>query len=146
VAAPTKPVRTLTDHSDAVYAISWHKDGQLLASGSADRTVKVWNPATGELVRTLANPALKGMAHPGFVQGVRFTPDGSKLVTVGGAPKLKGFVAVWNVADGKLLSAAEVPFGMVYAVDVRADGTAILGCGPKARGDTASDAVVVTVK
>lgn len=133
-------------HTDQVYSLALTADGKLLASGSADRTVKLWNPATGALVRALTNPAFKGMAHPGFVQGVRFTPDGSKLVSVGGAPRFKGFVGVWNVADGKLLSGAEVPFGTVYAADVKADGTAILGCGPKQRGTTESEAVVVAIK
>lgn len=133
-------------HLDQVYSLALTRDGKLMASGSADRTVKLWNPATGELVRSLANPAFKGAAHPGFVQGVKFTPDGSKLITVGGAPRLKGYVAVWNVTDGKLISGEEVPFGMVYAVDVTADGRAVLGCGPKSRGETASDAVVVAIK
>ena len=133
-------------HLDQVYTLALSGDGKVLASGSADRTIKLWNPATGTLIRTLTNPNLKGGAHPGFVQGVRFTPDGSKLVSVGGAPKLKGYVAVWNVADGKLLSGAEVPLGTVYAVDVKADGTALFGCGPKVRGATESEAVVVSVK
>jgi WD40 repeat protein len=132
-------------HVDQVYSLALSADGKLLASGSADKTVKVWNPATGELVRALVNPHLKGGSHPGFVQGVRFTPDGSKLVSVGGAPKYKGYVAVWAVADGKLVGGGEVPFGTVYAVDVTADGKAVLGCGPKARGETASDAVAVSL-
>jgi WD40 repeat protein len=133
-------------HVDQVYSLALSADGKLLASGSADRTVKLWNPATGDLVRALTNPNRKGVAHPGFVQGVKFTPDGSKLVSVGGAPKFKGSVAVWNSADGKLLTGTEVPFGTVYAVDITADGKAILGCGPKQRGATESEAVVVSLK
>src|SRR5919197_266191 len=37
------PRLTLTDHSDAVYAVAFSPDGKLLASGSADRAVKVWD-------------------------------------------------------------------------------------------------------
>lgn len=133
-------------HLDQVYALAVTADGKRLASGSADRTIKLWDPASGALLRTLTNPTLKAGAHPGFVQGVRFTTDGSKLVSVGGAPKLKGYVAVWDVAAGKLLSGVEVPFGMVYAVELRADGTAVLGCGPKQRGATDSEAVVVKIQ
>jgi len=85
-----------------------------------------------------------GTAHPGFVQSVRFTPDGSKLVTVGTAPKNKGYLAVWNVADGKPLAGYELAVGPIYSVDVTADGTAVLGCGPKvARGPTDSEAVML---
>jgi WD40 repeat protein len=132
-------------HTDQVYALAVSPDGQFLVSGSADKTVKLWNLATGELVRAFVSPGLKpdGAAHPGFVQSVRFTPDGTKAVSVGSAPKNMGFVAVWNVADGKRLAAYEMPTGPIYSVDVTADGTAVLGCGPKTRGVSESDAVVL---
>lgn len=133
-------------HTDQVYSLAITTDGKLLASGSADKTVKLWNVTTGELVRSFVTPGLKpdGTAHPGFVQSVRFTPDGSKLVSVGTAPKNKGYLAVWNVADGKPLAGYELAVGPIYSVDVTADGTAVLGCGPKvARGSTDSEAVVL---
>jgi WD40 repeat protein len=131
-------------HTDQVYSLAITADGKYLASGSADKTVKLWNPATGELVRAFANPTLKVPtdSHPGFVQCVKFTPDGSKLVSVGTAPKNKGYLAVWNVADGKLLAGYELAVGPIYSVDVTADGTAVLGCGPKTRGTSESEAVV----
>ncbi|MCU0705696.1 MAG: hypothetical protein MUF18_17140 [Fimbriiglobus sp.] len=136
-------------HTDQVYSLAITPDGKLLASGSADKTVKLWNMATGELVRAFVTPGLKpdGTAHPGFVQSVRFTPDGTKLVSVGTAPRNKGYLAVWNVADGKPLAAHELPIGPIYAVDVAADGTAVLACGPKVtRGPTDSEAVVLPLK
>jgi WD40 repeat protein len=138
---PPKP-----GHTDQVYALALSPDGKVLASGSADRTIRFWNPVTGEQIRTLQNPNLKAGAHPGFVQGLKFTPDGTKLVSVGGAPRLKGYLAVWNLADGKLLNGAEVPFGTIYSLAIAADGQALLGCGPKLRGATESEAVVVSIK
>lgn len=141
LAAPPPP-----GHTDQVYSLAITADGKFLASGSADKTVKLWNVATGELVRAFVTPGLKpdGTAHPGFVQCVRFTPDGSKLVSVGTAPKNKGYVAVWSVADGKPLAGYDLAVGPIYSVDVTADGTAVLGCGPKvARGPTDSEAVVL---
>ena len=47
-------------------------------------------------------------SHPGHVYGVRFTPDGKYLISVGGAPKGQGFVAVWNPNDGKLLTTLDL--------------------------------------
>jgi WD40 repeat protein len=35
-----------------VYAVSWSIDG-LLASGSGDKTVMIWNPSTGQFLKTL---------------------------------------------------------------------------------------------
>ena len=132
-------------HTDQVYSLAITPDGKFLASGSADKMVKLWNVATGEPVRAFVMPGLKpdGTAHPGFVQGVRFTPDGTKLVSVGSAPKNAGYVAVWNVADGKPLAAHTLPLGPIHSVDVTADGTAVIGCGPKVRGMSDSDAVVL---
>ena len=108
--------------------------------------MKLWNPTTGELIREFKNtvdPKLKDVAHPGYVQGLKFTPDGTKLVTVGTAPRNKGYLAVWTVADGKQLSGQELDLGPLHAVDVRADGLIVLGCASKVRSQSAADAVLL---
>ena len=53
-------------------------------------------------------------SHPGWVYGVRYTPDGKRLVSVGDAPLNKGYLAVWDAADGKLLYGEELPLGVFY--------------------------------
>ncbi len=132
-------------HKDQVYTLAFSKDGKQLASGSSDHTVKLWNPDSGTLIREFSNPNVKpaGTAHPGFVNGVRFTADGTRLFTVGNSPRLRGYLAVWNVADGKLLYGQELEFGPIHSVDSRADGSLVLGCGPRQRGSTDSEAVVL---
>ena len=47
-------MRTLAGHSDMVHSIAVSPDGRWVASGSEDNTIKVWNAATGKLVRTLS--------------------------------------------------------------------------------------------
>ncbi len=42
----------LENGSGEVYAVDWSIDG-LLASGSRDWTVKIWNPSAGECLKTL---------------------------------------------------------------------------------------------
>ena len=44
---------TLTGHSEPVLSVTYSPDGKHIASGSDDRTVKVWNAATGKTVRTV---------------------------------------------------------------------------------------------
>ena len=46
-------VRRLWGHSNTIWALAFSPDGKTLASGSADQTVRFWDPATGRLRRTL---------------------------------------------------------------------------------------------
>src|SRR5262249_46115207 len=100
-----KPKDAEQGHRDSVYCAAFSPDGKLIASGSArPGVIKIWNAADGTLVRDLANPNLKADAltmtapsHPGDVFGVRFTADGKHLISVGAAPRLQGYLAVWSV-------------------------------------------------
>ncbi len=148
--APAPGAARLPGHTDQVFSLAYTKDGKQLASAGSDRAVKLWNTDTGALVREFTNPNFKPLgdggpapAHPGFVQCVKFNADNTKLVSVGTAPKFRGYLAVWNVADGKLLYGSELEFGPLASVDVRPDGSLLLGCGPKQRGNTDSEAVVI---
>src|SRR5277367_1579233 len=46
-------LQTLEGHSSSVRAVAFSSDGRLLASGSRDNTVRLWDPATGAPVQTL---------------------------------------------------------------------------------------------
>jgi len=50
---------TLTGHSDLVYSIAIN--GQILASGSKDNTIKIWHIGTGKLLRTLNEDSTRFM-------------------------------------------------------------------------------------
>ena len=129
-------------HRDGVFCIALSPDGKTLATGSSDRTIKLWNVADGSVTRELVNPNIKvtppqtPQSHPGWVYGVRFTPDGKSLVSTGMAPRQGGFLAVWNVADGKMAFAEELPFGTLFSLAMTSDGqrlavaTGALGKGP----------------
>src|SRR5262245_22517902 len=96
-------------HRDQVFSVAFNKAGDRIATGSSDRTAKLWTVA-GEPVRTFLHQDRKdGMSHPGHVTGVRFTPDGTHVVTAGPAPKSTGIVCVWSAADGKLIAQMDVP-------------------------------------
>ena len=64
----------MKDHRADVESIAFHPTGDLLATGSEDKTVKVWSVADRQLVRTLEG-------HKDEVTSVTFSPDG-KLIDV----------------------------------------------------------------
>jgi WD40 repeat protein len=127
-------------HRDSVFCVAFSPDGKQIASGSGDFNVKLWNVADGSVVRELVNPKLKPAgtspptSHPGWIYSVRFTPDGKYLVSAGKAPQNKGYLAIWEVADGKLLYGEELPLGVLYSVALSPDGKLLaLGTGVTGR-------------
>jgi WD40 repeat protein len=115
-------------HRDGVFCAAFSTDGKQLASGSSDRSIRIWNVADGNVLRELSNPKLKQdamqgvMSHPGWIYSLRYTTDGKQLISVGGAPRNHGYLAVWNAADGKLEYGEELPLGTFYSVSLSADG------------------------
>lgn len=143
------PPKPEPGHLDQVFTLAFTPNGQFLASGSSDRTIKLWDANAGTLVRDFPNPNFKPAgpgqptpSHPGFVHALKITPDGAKLVSVGTAPRNQGYLAVWNIADGKLLTGQELTVGPIYSCDLTPNEI-LLGCGPKVRQQSASEALFV---
>lgn len=76
-------VRTLEGHSDWVLSVAFSADGKLIASGSHDKTIKVWDAASGEVKRTLEG-------HSDAGETVSFDTTGLYLFTDTGPIKLDG--------------------------------------------------------
>ena len=66
--------RTLIGHSSGVLSVAFSPNGRMVASGSADETVKLWNTQTGALLKTLTG-------HDDNVTSVAFSPGGQVVVS-----------------------------------------------------------------
>ena len=84
-------------------ALKYSPDGQLLAIGSSDRRVRIWETATGKLLRTLSDDSVLALA---------FSPDGELLASGSSRrdPKEPGSswasvseVRLWSTRTGELL-------------------------------------------
>ena len=95
-------------------------DGKTVATGSYDRTIKLWDAATGKEIRTL-----KG--HKNWVLALAFSPDGKTLAS----GSYDRTARLWDVATGKELGVLEGHKAAVRAVGFRPDGKALATAGTR---------------
>lgn len=90
----SKPELVLqTGHTERVDGIAFSPNGSLLASGSFDNAVKLWDTASKREVRTLAG-------HTAWVKAVAFRPPEGQWLASGAT---NGDIIFWDVSTGAKL-------------------------------------------
>lgn len=87
-------LQTLEGHAEEIKSVAFSPNGQKLASGSQDGTVRVWDTASGVHLQTID--------HQCGVQSIAFSPLGQKLAS-GSQDGLR----IWDVASGSLIQTFE---------------------------------------
>ncbi|MHC5597264.1 MAG: WD40 repeat domain-containing protein [Nostoc sp.] len=81
-------LRTLQGHEKAIYSVAFSADGQTVASGSYDQTIKLWNLQTGQLLHTLEG-------HEKAIYSLAFSADGQTLASGSADTTIK----IWRLSN-----------------------------------------------
>lgn len=107
------PPLQLQGHTDLINSVAISPDGRWIASGSADRTIRLWQAEDGQLVRTIDSAAYPVTQGAG-ITAVAFAPSGLAeegsspwiLVAANGNPA----VYLWDPRSGALLKTLEADY------------------------------------
>jgi TRAP-type C4-dicarboxylate transport system substrate-binding protein len=107
-------VRVFSGHPEAVAAVAFSPDGKYIATGCDDHIARVWDIASGELVREFTG-------HQGHVNGIKFSLD-SRLLLTGSEDKT---ARLWDIAAGQTLRIFQGHRADVQGVTFSPDGNLI---------------------
>lgn len=111
-----------TTHTDTVRAVAFSANGTVLASAGNDQLIRLWNPSTGKLQRTLIGAGWGGSS------SMALSPSGEYLAT-GGSPaggrnrnEEGGVLRVWHVQSGRIVHESqqflsETPMWVAFTPD-----------------------------
>jgi len=103
-------------HHDAeVWSVTYSPDGKRIATASQDKTAKIWDAATGQLLLTL-------IGHTGSVNGIVYSPDGKCIATSSDDHTAK----VWDADTGEELLTLSGHTDWVFRIAYSPDGTRLV--------------------
>ncbi|MBD2169496.1 ribosome assembly protein 4 [Calothrix membranacea FACHB-236] len=118
-------LQTLSDHNSSVNSVTFSPDGQQLASGSDDNTIKLWDVSTGKVIQTLpplqeATPTESYIdsGHQDSVTSIAFSSDGKKLAS-GSEDKT---IKLWDISTGQLLQTFSGHGDVIKTIALSSDG------------------------
>ncbi len=106
---------SVDSHHGFVYSVRFSPDGNILASGAADRRIRLWNTATGKIISTLSG-------HEEAIMAMQFMPNGKILISAG----IDRSIRFWDVEQRQLLKTIEAHEQPINALAISRDGQLII--------------------
>ncbi len=117
-----REMRVMRGHTKRVYTATFSRDGHVFATGSGDRTVRLWDAKTGGLLKTFEG-------HGKAITSVTFSADATRLYT----GSLDETIRIWDTATGQVIRTLEAQSGAKCAVRSlvvnREESRIAAGCG-----------------
>ena len=101
-----------------VLSCTWSPDGARLLSAGKDGSLRLWDAASGEQLRTLAG-------HEGPVRSCAWSPDGTRLLSAG----MDGTLRLWDATTGEQLRTLRGHEGLVWSCTWSPDSARLLSAG-----------------
>lgn len=105
------------DYPKAFNAVAFSPDGQLIATGTANGVVILWNTATRQILRSFTG-------YPGGIRALEFSPDGFTILA-----SSQNMVIQRNIITGNIIQTLTNGNDGVSAMDLSLDGTWVLTGG-----------------
>lgn len=122
-------------HISGISGISIDKKGLFVLTGSNDKTAKLWNAQTGELIRTFRIPINTGQE--GLIYASAISPDGKKVLLAG----VTGYswygemsVYVYNAENGEMLKRIGGLKDIVLDLEFNEDGSLFAAATSRSAG------------
>ncbi|WP_088889039.1 NB-ARC domain-containing protein [Leptolyngbya ohadii] len=111
VNSPVSECVATLNHPSRIWSVAFSPDGQLLATGSDDQTVKLWRVSSGELLQTF-------QGHSSRVWSVAFSPNGELLATGSDDQTVR----LWEVNSSQCLKTFQGYHNWIWSVAYHPDG------------------------
>jgi WD40 repeat protein len=108
-------IATLSGHADRIFSLAVSSADGKIASGSVDGEIRLWDGRSGQFLRTLVRQG-------GSAGALKFSPDGTRLLSTCGFGGCNFTQRIWDVATGKELVAHGGFDNIVRAAAVSPDG------------------------
>ena len=113
-----QPLHVFEGHDNAVQAVAYSAHSHLVASGGADRTVRLWSLETHKLAKVYRG-------HRDFVTALAFSPDGKLLASA----SLDGAIRIWSTKTHRLHRSFAAHKGKVGGLAFSHDGQLLVSGG-----------------
>jgi len=105
-------------HNASVKAVTFTKDGKYLLTGSRDKTIKLWEIATGRELRSF-------YGHESTINDLALSPDGKQFLSSSADKSAK----LWDIESGKIIKSFEGHEELLTSVSFHPSGKTILTAG-----------------